>query len=43
MSLTPIELEVLWNRLLSVANEQQTALIRRHVDHHLARARTAMC
>ena len=28
MSLTPIELEVLWNRLLSVANEQQTALIR---------------
>ena len=28
MSLTPIQLEVLWNRLLSVANEQQTTLIR---------------
>jgi N-methylhydantoinase B len=28
MSLTPIRLEVLWNRLLSVANEQQTTLIR---------------
>lgn len=28
MTLTPIELEVLWNRLLSVANEQQTTLIR---------------
>ena len=26
--LTPIQLEVLWNRLLSVANEQQTTLIR---------------
>ena len=25
---TPIQLEVLWNRLLSVANEQQTTLIR---------------
>lgn len=28
MSLTPIMLEVLWNRLLSVANEQQVALMR---------------
>ena len=28
MTLNPIQLEVLWNRLLSVANEQQTALIR---------------
>ena len=28
MSLNPIQLEVLWNRLLSVANEQQTTLIR---------------
>ena len=28
MTLTPIQLEVLWNRLLSVANEQQTTLIR---------------
>ena len=28
MPLTPIQLEVLWNRLLSVANEQQTTLIR---------------
>ncbi len=28
MALTPIQLEVLWNRLLSVANEQQTTLIR---------------
>lgn len=28
MSLSPIQLEVLWNRLLSVANEQQTTLIR---------------
>lgn len=28
MTLNPIELEVLWNRLLSVANEQQTTLIR---------------
>ena len=28
MSLTPIQLEVLWNRLLSIANEQQTTLIR---------------
>lgn len=28
MSLDPIQLEVLWNRLLSVANEQQTTLIR---------------
>lgn len=28
MQLTPIQLEVLWNRLLSVANEQQTTLIR---------------
>ena len=28
MKLTPIQLEVLWNRLLSVANEQQTTLIR---------------
>ena len=27
-SLTPIQVEVLWNRLLSVANEQQSALIR---------------
>ncbi len=28
MQLTPIQLEVLWNRLLSVADEQQTTLIR---------------
>lgn len=28
MKLNPIQLEVLWNRLLSVANEQQTTLIR---------------
>ena len=28
MTLTSIQLEVLWNRLLSVANEQQTTLIR---------------
>lgn len=28
MTLTPIVLEVLWNRLLSVANEQQVALMR---------------
>ena len=28
MQLTSIQLEVLWNRLLSVANEQQTTLIR---------------
>lgn len=28
MSLSPVQLEVLWNRLLSVANEQQTTLIR---------------
>ena len=28
MALTPIQLEVLWNRLLSVANEQQTTLVR---------------
>ncbi|MEM9941254.1 MAG: hydantoinase B/oxoprolinase family protein, partial [Planctomycetota bacterium] len=28
MSFDPIQLEVLWNRLLSVANEQQTTLIR---------------
>ena len=28
MTLNPIQLEVLWNRLLSVANEQQTTLIR---------------
>lgn len=28
MKLTPIQLEVLWNRLLSIANEQQTTLIR---------------
>ena len=28
MSLSPIQLEVLWNRLLSIANEQQTTLIR---------------
>ena len=28
MSLNAIQLEVLWNRLLSVANEQQTTLIR---------------
>ena len=28
MSLNPILLEVLWNRLLSVANEQQVALMR---------------
>ena len=28
MSLDPITLEVLWNRLLSVANEQQVALMR---------------
>ena len=28
MSFDPIQLEVLWNRLLSVANEQQTALVR---------------
>ena len=28
MPLNPIQLEVLWNRLLSVANEQQTTLIR---------------
>ena len=28
MSLDPIQLEVLWNRLLSVANEQQTTLVR---------------
>lgn len=28
MALNPIQLEVLWNRLLSVANEQQTTLIR---------------
>lgn len=28
MKLDPIQLEVLWNRLLSVANEQQTTLIR---------------
>lgn len=28
MALDPIQLEVLWNRLLSVANEQQTTLIR---------------
>src|SRR3954447_9207929 len=28
MALNPIMLEVLWNRLLSVANEQQVALMR---------------
>ena len=28
MSIDPIQLEVMWNRLLSVANEQQTTLIR---------------
>ncbi len=28
MALDPIQLEVLWNRLLSVANEQQTTLVR---------------
>ncbi len=28
MKLDPIQLEVLWNRLLSVANEQQTTLVR---------------
>lgn len=28
MTLNPIQLEVLWNRLLSVANEQQTTLMR---------------
>src|SRR6266581_5795695 len=28
MPLNPIMLEVLWNRLLSVANEQQDALVR---------------
>ncbi len=28
MTLTPIQIEVLWNRLLSVANEQQVALMR---------------
>lgn len=28
MTFSPIQLEVLWNRLLSVANEQQTALVR---------------
>src|SRR5689334_25057480 len=28
MSLDPITLEVLWNRLLSVANEQQVSLMR---------------
>ena len=28
MSLNPIQLEILWNRILSVANEQQTALVR---------------
>ena len=28
MTLDPIQLEVLWNRLLSVANEQQTTLVR---------------
>ena len=28
MTFSPIELEILWNRLLSVANEQQTALVR---------------
>ena len=28
MKLTPVQLEVMWNRLLSVANEQQTTLIR---------------
>lgn len=28
MQLTPVQLEVMWNRLLSVANEQQTTLIR---------------
>lgn len=28
MALNPIQLEVLWNRLLSIANEQQTTLIR---------------
>ena len=28
MKLDPVQLEVLWNRLLSVANEQQTTLIR---------------
>jgi N-methylhydantoinase B len=28
MALDPIQLEVMWNRLLSVANEQQTTLIR---------------
>ncbi len=28
LTLNPIQLEVLWNRLLSVANEQQTTLVR---------------
>lgn len=28
MKLSPIQLEVMWNRLLSVANEQQTTLVR---------------
>lgn len=28
MTFSPIQLEILWNRLLSVANEQQTALVR---------------
>jgi N-methylhydantoinase B len=28
MKLDPIQLEVLWNRLLSIANEQQTTLVR---------------
>jgi N-methylhydantoinase B len=28
MTLTPIQIEILWNRLLSVANEQQNALMR---------------
>ena len=28
MTLDPIQLEVMWNRLLSVANEQQTTLVR---------------
>ena len=28
MSFDPVQLEVLWNRLLSVANEQQTTLVR---------------
>ena len=28
MSIDPITLEMLWNRLLSVANEQQVALTR---------------